>query len=179
MNVIRVNARMGTDVEKVQISSSLRSAPQSDAEDRLSESGPGSGSSSTNENKVSRYQQWAASIKGLETRGIEPVPVEERHMGSGSASLKMMLMWLSMGMSMNNVIAGSLGTLAFRLSFLDAALCAVCGNVLGCLAVGYISTWGPRSGNRTLVWLSHVLMFPHSAGVPLPLQVLHCFSGRV
>lgn len=140
---------MSPDIEKAQISPSLRSAPPSDAEDRVS----GSGSSSSNKTQESKYQQWAASIKGLETRGIEPVPVEERHMGSGSASLKMMLMWLSMGLSMNNVIAGSLGTLAFQLSFSDAAICAVFGNVLGCCAVGYISTWGPRSGNRTLVWL--------------------------
>lgn len=136
---------MGPGIEKAQISPSVQSAPPSDAEDR--------GSSAADEVRESKYQRWAANIKGLETRGIEPVPAEERCTGNGSVSLKMMLMWLSMGLSMNNVITGSLGTLALQLSFLDAALCAVFGNVLGCLAVGYISTWGPRSGNRTLVWL--------------------------
>lgn len=91
------------------------------------------------------------NIKGLEARGIERIPIEERHMGNGSASLKMMLLWLSMSLAMNNIVAGSLGTLTLQLSFGDAALCAVLGNVLGCIAVGNVSTWGPKSGHRTLV----------------------------
>lgn len=177
---------MGPDIEKVQISPSLRSAPPSDAEDRVSGSGSGlgSGCSSSSKTQESKYQRWAANIKGLETRGIEPVPAEERHMGSGSLSLKMMLMWLSMGLSMNNVIAGSLGTLAFQLSFSDAALCAVFGNVLGCCAVGYISTWGPRSGNRTLVWLlpfSYTILSPfwfYFVSRPLALTD-HCPLDRL
>lgn len=113
---------------------------------------PDRAASSTDEIQESKYQRWAASIKGLETRGIEPVPVEERTKNRGaSASLRMALMWFSMTLATNNIVVGSLGTLVLQLSFRDAALCAVFGNLLGGLAVGYVSVWGPRSGNRTLV----------------------------
>lgn len=79
----------------------------------------------------------------------------------------MMLTWFSMGMAINNIVTGSLGTLVMKLSFTDAALCVIFGTFLGGLGVGYMSTWGPRSGNRTLVrptltpWFSP-LAFPVS-----------------
>lgn len=100
----------------------------------------------------SKYERWAENIKGLEIRGIEPVPLEERQQPTAWASLEMFLMWFSMGMAVNNIIAGSLGTLVLKLSYKDAVIYAIFGNLLGCLAVGYMSTFGPRSGTRTLVW---------------------------
>jgi hypothetical protein len=99
----------------------------------------------------SRYQRWAENVKGLETRGIEQVPFEERQRVSTSASFNIFLTWFSMGMALNNMVVGTLGTVVMRLSFLDAALCALFGNFLGCIAIGYMCTWGPRSGHRTLV----------------------------
>lgn len=66
-------------------------------------------------------------------------------------SFEMFLTWLSMGMAMNNTITGSLGTLVMKLSFTDCALCVIFSTLLGSLAIGYMSTWGPQSGNRTLV----------------------------
>lgn len=137
---------MEPDSEKAQTppQPSLDSGRQSETEDHVSHS--------TGEIQESKYQRWAATIRGLETRGIEPVPVEERHKDNGaSTSLRMVLMWFSMTLATNNIIVGSLGTLVLQLSFTDAALCAVFGSLLGGLAVGYVSAWGPRSGNRTLV----------------------------
>lgn len=102
----------------------------------------------------SRYQRWTKRIKGLETRGIEPIPIEERVKADTRTTFHMFLMWLSMGMALNNMVVGSMGTLVMHLSFQDAALCAIFGNLLGGLAVGYMSTFGPQSGNRTLVCAS-------------------------
>lgn len=133
---------IGTDIEKAQ-TFSLQSL-HSESEDH---------SSSTDEIQESKYHRWATSIRGLETRGIGPVPIAERHKDgdNGSASLSMALLWFSMTLATNDIIVGSIGTLVLELSFRDAALCAVFGNLLGAVAVGYISVWGPRSGNRTLV----------------------------
>ena len=131
-----------SEAEKTRISPSVQSVAQEELEYQTP----------LNASHRSRYQRWAGSIKGLEARGIEPIPLEERLKTSPSASFHMLLMWFSMGMALNNMVVGSLGTLVMKLSFADAALCAIFGNLLGGMAVGYMSTWGPRSGNRTLVW---------------------------
>lgn len=99
----------------------------------------------------SRWDKVKASFKGAEWRGIEPVPLEERQPVTPSTSLHMLLMWFSMALATNNIIVGSMGTLVLGLRFKDAAICAVFGNMVGGATVGYMSTWGPRSGNRTLV----------------------------
>lgn len=99
----------------------------------------------------SRYKKWATSIKNMEDCGIGPVPLEERQPLTPSTSLHMLLMWFSMTLATNNIIVGSMGTLVLGLRFKDAALCAVFGNLVGAATVGYMSTWGPISGNRTLV----------------------------
>ncbi|KAL4755060.1 hypothetical protein BDW72DRAFT_200410 [Aspergillus terricola var. indicus] len=119
----------------------------------------------------SRYQRWAQNVKGLETRGIEPVRIEERQPVSASASFHILLTWLSMGMALNNLVVGTLGTVVMQLSFLDAALCALFGNLLGCVAIGYMCTWGPRSGHRTLI-VSRFLMGFNPSKVCCFLNVL-------
>ncbi|RHZ44953.1 purine-cytosine permease family protein [Aspergillus thermomutatus] len=132
---------MVSEFEKPRESPSLHSVTQVELGD--------CGSSSTV--GQSRYQRWARSIKNLETRGIEPVPPEDRQKPTASDTFHMLLIWFSMGMAVNHMVVGSIGTLVMRLNFTDAALCAVFGNLVGGLAVGYMSTWGPRSGNRTLI----------------------------
>ena len=44
-----------------------------------------------------------------------------------------------------------LGPLAYDLGFTDSALCCVFGTLLGSAGSGYMSTFGPESGNRTMV----------------------------
>ncbi|GLA79982.1 hypothetical protein AtubIFM56815_000787 [Aspergillus tubingensis] len=138
---------MDSDLEKRQRSPSLRSVTreQLEASHTLGTPPPTCGS---------RYERWARNIKGLEARGIEPVSLEERLKNTSSTPFRMMLTWFSMGMAINNIVTGSLGTLVMKLSFTDAALCVIFGTFLGGLGVGYMSTWGPRSGNRTLVYYS-------------------------
>lgn len=99
----------------------------------------------------SLWQKCIASLKGGENRGIERIPPEEREPVTSSTTLHMFLMWFSMTLATNNIVVGSMGTLVLGLSFKDAALCGVFGCLLGTTIIGYISTWGPKSGNRTLV----------------------------
>ncbi|KAJ5620057.1 hypothetical protein N7510_004041 [Penicillium lagena] len=136
------------DIEKISGSLSLHSVSQPEIDN-----------DSTNEilanaadsKPQSRYKKWATSIKNMEGRGIGPVPLEERQPLTPSTSLHMLLMWFSMTLATNNIIVGSMGTLVLGLRFKDAALCAVFGNLVGAATVGYMSTWGPISGNRTLI----------------------------
>lgn len=99
----------------------------------------------------SRYERWTKRINGLETRGIEPVSPSERQEPTPWSLLEMLLMWFSMGMVVNNIIVGTLGTLVMKLGYKDAVICAICGNVFGNVALGFMSTFGPKSGHRTLV----------------------------
>jgi purine-cytosine permease-like protein len=46
---------------------------------------------------------------------------------------------------------GMLGPLAYDLGLTDSALCAAFGAVLGAAGAAYMSTFGPESGNRTMV----------------------------
>jgi len=51
-----------------------------------------------------------------------------------------------------------LGPLAYDLGFIDSALCCVFGTLLGSAGAGYMSTFGPESGNRTMVSNSSVVV---------------------
>jgi len=104
----------------------------------------------------SKLERWLSRFN-VEIHGVERIPVNEREPVTASSSLHMFLMWFSMALATNNIIVGSLGTFLMGLSFKDAALCAVFGNLTGVVIVGYMSTWGPQSGNRTLVSCSALL----------------------
>jgi hypothetical protein len=141
------------DVEKAYSTPSIESVAQFE----LNKSASNSSSDATVVEKLeiqppqSMFQRCLAGLKGMESRGIEPVPLEKREEVTPSTSLHMMLMWFSMTLATNNIVVGSMGTLVLGLSFKDAALCAIFGCIVGTSTIGYMSTWGPRSGNRTLV----------------------------
>ena len=97
---------------------------------------------------------------GLEARGIQRVELHERHSLTRSSYAQIALLWISINLCANNVALGLLGPSIFALSFRDSALCAVFGALLGSIPTAYIATWGPISGNRTMVCIT---------GVPLSL----------
>lgn len=96
------------------------------------------------------------SLSGFEARGITRVLPEERQPPSAWDDVAVALLWFSANLSVNNLAVGLFGPLLFGLGFLDSALCAVFGGLLGSLSTAYMSTWGPRSGNRTMVRLRRV-----------------------
>lgn len=101
--------------------------------------------------KVSQWNARIESLAGLEARGISRVLPEERHEASTAQYSRMALLWFSANISANNLAIGLLGPLVFKLGFLDAALCAIFGLILGATGAAYYSTWGPRSGLRSMV----------------------------
>ncbi|CAI7579145.1 unnamed protein product [Penicillium bialowiezense] len=102
-------------------------------------------------NIFGRFNERLAASKFFESRGIERVQVHERHAVGASDYLQMTLLWFSTSITANNMAIGMLGPLSFSLGFVDSALCATFGALLGAAGVGYMGTFGPASGNRTMV----------------------------
>lgn len=98
-----------------------------------------------------RVNERISSLRYLEARGIERVPESERHRATATDLVQISLLWFSTNITANNIAVGMLGPLAYGLGFTDAALCAAFGAVLGAAGAAYMSTFGPTSGNRTMV----------------------------
>ncbi|KAN0069549.1 hypothetical protein V8E54_012564 [Elaphomyces granulatus] len=87
----------------------------------------------------------------LEARGIQRVEENERIQLTWISYLQVFLLWVSINLVANNIILGMLGPIVYGLSFTDSSLCSVFGAIVGSLAAAWMATWGPISGNRTLV----------------------------
>ncbi|KAE8392920.1 hypothetical protein ETB97_006144 [Aspergillus alliaceus] len=102
-------------------------------------------------NLFERLNGKVNSIRFLETRGIERVPESQRVRITSSDYVQMTLLWFSTNITANNMAVGMLGPLSYSLGFVDSALCATFGALLGAAGAAYMSTFGPASGNRTMV----------------------------
>jgi hypothetical protein len=97
------------------------------------------------------FNGWIEGLSGFEARGIARVLPEERNEPSLWDDVSVALLWFSANISVNNLAVGMLGPLLFGLGFLDSAMCATFGGLLGSISTAYMSTWGAQSGNRTMV----------------------------
>lgn len=105
-------------------------------------------------NAFERFNARLGRLNFFETRGIERVPLDERKPKVTSADyMEMALMWFSVNITANNMAVGMLGPSSYGLGFVDSALCATFGALLGAAGVAYMGTFGPASGNRTMVCL--------------------------
>ncbi|KAJ5186292.1 hypothetical protein N7449_011056 [Penicillium cf. viridicatum] len=103
-------------------------------------------------NAFERFNARLGQLNFFETRGIERVPLDERKPKVTSADyMEMALMWFSVNITANNMAVGMLGPSSYGLGFVDSALCATFGALLGAAGVAYMGTFGPASGNRTMV----------------------------
>ena len=100
---------------------------------------------------LSRLNAKIEALAGLEARGIVRVEEDERHGLSWLGYLQMAVMWYSANITANNLAVGLLGPLVFGLGFLDSAMTATFGIIVGSAVTAYMSTWGAQSGNRTMV----------------------------
>jgi len=104
---------------------------------------------------TNRFQKWSVQLEtmlGMEARGIQRVPEELRRGKTGTADyIQMCLIWFSANVTANNTLLGLLGPLLFDVGLKDGMIIACCGAFCGAAASGYISTFGPASGCRTLV----------------------------
>jgi hypothetical protein len=101
-------------------------------------------------NYVKRFEQHLVEYN-IEARGIQRVEESERITLTWVAYLQVFLLWVSINLAANNITLGMLGPAVYGLSFLDSALCSVLGVAVGSLTAAWSATWGPTSGNRTLV----------------------------
>lgn len=101
-----------------------------------------------------RLANWNSRIEGLaglEARGITRVLPEEKHAGGVRAYLQMFALWFSINFAATNIIAGTLGPLVFSLGWVDCVCIVIFATGLSACAASYTSTFGPQSGNRTMV----------------------------
>ncbi|KAL6717074.1 Vitamin B6 transporter [Lecanora helva] len=100
------------------------------------------------------FQRWndrIESLAGLEARGIVRVLPEERQRPSALGYAQMAMVWFGANVVANNLAVGLLGPLLFELGFVDSAMMAVFGSIVGALPTAYMSVWGAQSGNRTMI----------------------------
>ena len=81
----------------------------------------------------------------VETHGIAPVPVGNRYGTAG----RLFTVWFAPQINLTVVFSGTLA-IALGLGFWLGLLAMVIGTVIGAFAVGYLSTWGPRTGTAQL-----------------------------
>lgn len=96
---------------------------------------------------AARLQRMAVKF-GVEARGIERVPSDER---TDSSLAKIGTMWCSANMVVSAFAIGALSYPVFFLGFVDAFLVILFVNILGILPVCFFSTFGPRFGLRQMV----------------------------
>ncbi|KAL9608571.1 MAG: hypothetical protein Q9167_006604 [Letrouitia subvulpina] len=113
----------------------------------------------------------------LEARGIQRVLPHESQPLTWRSYFQPFLLYFSINLAAQNVTLGMLGPVIFTLSFRDAALCSFFGALLGSIPVAYTATFGPRSGNRTLIFARYTFgWYPSKLLVILELIILIGYS---
>jgi nucleobase:cation symporter-1, NCS1 family len=101
----------------------------------------------------------------VETHGIAPIGEDQRY----GRPARLFTVWFAPQVNMTGVFTGTLA-ITLGLGFWLGLLAMVIGTVLGSLVVGYLSTWGPRTGTAQLP-LSR-LAFGSGVVLPAGLQWL-------
>src|SRR5213082_626082 len=102
-------------------------------------------SSALTEPTFAGHRPAAAGDLSVETHGIAPIPEDQRY---GSPA-RLFTVWFAPQVNMTGVFTGALA-IVLGLGFWLGLLAMVIGTVLGSLVVGYLSTWGPRTGTGQL-----------------------------
>lgn len=154
------SVQRGMSLDEVDVEKAPTSQGSPDGRsDGLSDWAGDRGSHPTTAHKATKFESHLRSFErqlikyNLEARGIQRVEPHECHVLSWKSYSQIFLMWLSINLAPVNITLGMLAPAVYTLSFKDAALCAVFGAMVGSMAVAYTASWGPVSGNRTLVKL--------------------------
>ena len=109
---------------------------------------------------ASKIERKVDNIRVIEARGIRRVLPEEKKQVVGSKDIfQMFALWFSINLSATNIIIGLLGPLVFSLGWVDCVCIVIFANMLSACGVSYVATFGPESGNRTLVSLLQRLLY--------------------
>ncbi|RFU32284.1 hypothetical protein B7463_g4062, partial [Scytalidium lignicola] len=102
--------------------------------------------------KLRGVANWLQTRASIEARGIERVPESLRQRKASFKDLaQIAIVWFSANCTANNMTVGVLGPISFKLGMKDAMIICAFGNIFGAMCTAYIGTFGPMSGNRTLV----------------------------
>src|SRR6201995_2796008 len=101
----------------------------------------------------------------VETHGIAPIPLDRRD----GTPRRLFSVWFAPQVNMTGVFTGPLA-ITLGLGFWLGLLAMVIGTVLGSLVVGYLSTWGPRTGTGQLP--NSRMAFGRAVILPAALQWL-------
>ena len=101
--------------------------------------------------KLGEWNEKIEGLAGLEARGITRVLPGEKHGGGTRGHMQMFLLWFSLNLVGNNIITGFFGPLVFGLGWKDSVLIVIFAIALGACGPAYTATFGPESGNRTMV----------------------------
>lgn len=93
----------------------------------------------------SGHRPSGAGDLSVETHGIAPIAESDRYGRPG----RMFTVWFAPQVTMTGVFTGTLA-ITLGLGFWLGMLAMTIGTVLGSLVVGYLSTWGPRTGTAQL-----------------------------
>lgn len=105
----------------------------------------------TSQNKFLLWTKRFEQFVGLEARGIHRVKETEKSAKTTLSFWQIVILWISINAAAQNITLASIGQSVFGLGFVDATLMSVFGGILGSIPAAYTATWGPWSGNRTLV----------------------------
>jgi len=122
-----------------------------------------------------RFLQWTNKVEhmfGMEARGIRRVKSSEQTPKTTLSFIQIAILWFSINTASQNIMIATVGREIYGLGFVDSVLCSILGAVVGCISVAYTATWGPISGNRTLV--SFIFLLGIGRGLRVGnLQKLH------
>ncbi|MDF2830251.1 MAG: hypothetical protein K0R01_3534, partial [Mycobacterium sp.] len=128
----------------------------------------GEGSGTTSALSAAPFQGRSPTAAGdfhVETHGIAPVATDKRY----GNPRRLFTVWFAPQVNMTGVFTGALA-IALGLGFWLGMLAMLIGTVLGSLVVGYLSTWGPRTGTAQLPTAR--MAFGGTVVVPAALQWL-------
>ncbi len=90
---------------------------------------------------------YGSKTVAVEPGGVEFIPLSARH----GKPRGLFWTWTSPNMEFATITVGILSVLAFGLTFWQAVVAIVIGNVLGSVSMGILSSWGPRAGLPQMV----------------------------
>jgi NCS1 family nucleobase:cation symporter-1 len=97
--------------------------------------------SALTEPTFSGHSPARAGDLSVETHGIAPIAEDQRY----GSPIRLFTVWFAPQVNMTGLFTGTLA-IVLGLGFWLGLLAMVIGTVLGSLVVGYLSTWGPRTG---------------------------------
>lgn len=109
--------------------------------------------------KLARWGLKLEDIWRVEARGITRVADSEKNVPHPLHDyFHMFSLWFSINLQAVSIILGFLGPLAFGLGWVDCVCIVVFATALAACGPSYLATFGPESGNRTMVclgWACH------------------------